>query len=144
MCIVGLRAARFGLPILRFTRLWLDTNPAPRGSQRKNRNMEQKQNTRPRGKPIKVFVTDDEREVISDLARSANLPLSAYLRAAGMNQPVRSIFDIHAVTELAKLNGELGRLAAVLKTGNGTTPTTLKELRDLQKQSHEIMGRFLR
>ncbi|OJX54523.1 CopG family transcriptional regulator [Enterobacter sp. 56-7] len=105
--------------------------------------MEQKQNTRPRGKPIKVFVTDDEREVITDLARSANLPLSAYLRAAGMNQPVRSIFDIHAVTELAKLNGELGRLAALLKTGNGT-PQTLKELRDLQKQSHEIMGRLLR
>jgi hypothetical protein len=106
--------------------------------------MEQKQNTRPRNKPIKVFVTDDEREVITGLARSANLPLSAYLRAAGMNQPVRSVFDIHAVNELAKLNGELGRLAALLKTGNGTTPTTLKELRDLQKQSHEIMGRFLR
>lgn len=106
--------------------------------------------TRPRT-AIKVFVAEKERALITDLAKSANLSLSAYLRAAGLNQKVRSAIDVHAVNELAKVNGELGRTADLLKKwldeGNGArwdVERLMKEIRELQKQSHEIMGRMVR
>jgi hypothetical protein len=110
--------------------------------------------TRPRAKPIKVWVTEDERAEILRLAASANLSQSAYLRAAGLNKPIRSVMDIHAVQELSKVNGDLGRVAGLLKLwlaekrGEGAHPRDvermMKEFRKLQKQSHEIMGRMLR
>ncbi len=107
--------------------------------------------TRPRGKHIKVFGTEAELAAISARAASANLSLSAYLRAAGLNQKVRSVLDVHAVEELSKVNGELGRAAAVVKLwleAREESPRDvarlLKEFRDLQKMSHEIMGRMMR
>lgn len=110
--------------------------------------------TRPRARPIKVFVTDDEREAIASLAASANLSLSAYLRAAGLNHPVRSVMDIEAVNELAKVNGDLGRVAGLLKLwlatkrGEGAHPKQveqmMKDFRRLQDMSHKIMGRMMR
>lgn len=109
---------------------------------------------RPRAKPIKVFVTDDERAEIARLAASANLSLSAYLRAAGLNQRVRSIMDIQAVAELSKVNGDLGRVAGLLKLwlaekrGIGADPKhverTMDDFRRLQTQVHQIMGRVIR
>ena len=116
--------------------------------------MEAKPNTRPRGKPIKVWVTEDERAEILRLAASANLSLSAYLRAAGLNQRVRSIIDIEAVTELAKVNGDLGRVAGLLKLwlatkrGEGADPKhvekTMDDFRTLQTRILNIMGSVMR
>lgn len=110
--------------------------------------------TRPRANPIKVFVTKEERAEIARLAASANLSLSAYLRAAGLNKQIRSVLDVQAVTELSKVNGDLGRVAGLLKLwlaekrGQGAhareVEGMMKEFRKLQKQSHEIMGRMLR
>ena len=88
--------------------------------------------TRPRHKDIKVWVTAEEHALIRQKAASANLSLSAYLRAAGLNHRVRSMMDIHAVTALSKIHGELGRIAA-----NKSMP----ELRDIQTAIHEIMGK---
>lgn len=109
--------------------------------------------TRPRSE-IKVFVTPEERTQIKALAASANLSLSAYLRAAGLNKDVRSVLDVKAVEEMAKVNGDLGRVAGLLKLwlatkkGEGTHPRQveqmMKEFRELQKKSHEIMGRMVR
>lgn len=110
--------------------------------------------TRPRDKPIKVWVTEDERAEIERLAASANLSRSAYLRTAGLNHQIRSVLDVHAVAELAKVNGDLGRVAGLLKLwlatkkGEGAHPRDvermMKEFRELQKKSHEIMGRMMR
>src|SRR4051794_8763176 len=110
--------------------------------------------TRPRDRHIKVFVTNDERAAIAALAESANLSLSAYLRAAGLGQQIRSVLDVHAVAELAKVNGDLGRVAGLLKLwlaeqrGLGARPREVEQMmndfRKLQKQSHEIMGRITR
>lgn len=107
--------------------------------------------TRPRT-AIKVFVAEKERILITDLAKSANLSLSAYLRAAGLNQQIHSVLDVQAVTELSKVNGELGRVAELLKVwlalggkdAPGDIKLIMKEFRELQKQSHEIMGRMMR
>jgi hypothetical protein len=116
--------------------------------------MEAKPNTRPRGKPIKVWVTEDERADIERLAASANLSLSAYLRAAGLNQRVRSIIDTEAVTELAKVNGDLVRVAGLLKLwlaekrGIGADPRHVEKMMDdfrrLQTQVHQVMGKVIR
>lgn len=71
--------------------------------------------TRPRGSRIDVWVTLDERAEIGDRAAQAGLSLSAYLRVAGLNQPVRSVIDQEAVAGLAKLHADLGRSAGLLK-----------------------------
>jgi hypothetical protein len=65
--------------------------------------------------PMKVFVTDAERARIEERAKIAGLSVSAYLRAAGLNQPIRSVLDHDAVRELAKINGDQGRLGGLLK-----------------------------
>lgn len=103
---------------------------------------------------IKVFVTPEERAEILRLAASANLSLSAYLRAAGLNQRVRSIIDIEAVNELAKVNGDLGRVAGLLKLwlaekrGIGADPKhvekTMDDFRSIQTKILEIMGSVIR
>jgi len=101
--------------------------------------------TRPRNNCIKVYVSDDELSQLTRLATSANLSLSAYLRAAGLNRTVRSILDINAVNELSKVNGDLGRMADALKHSDVPgVERIIKDLRELQTQSHQIMGRVLR
>jgi len=110
--------------------------------------------TRPRAKPIKVFVTDEERAEILRLAQSSNLSQSAYLRAAGLNHQVRSIIDMKAVEELAKVNGDLGRVAGLLKLwlatkrGEGADPKDVERMMDdfrrLQHKILEIMGGVMR
>lgn len=102
--------------------------------------------TRPRGKHIKVYGTKEELFQIEQLSKSANLSQSKYLLTAGLNKPIRSIFDVHAVTELSKVNGELGRIAELLseKREGAHVEAMIKELRALQTESHRIMGKLTR
>lgn len=102
--------------------------------------------TRPRAKHIKVYGTDEELAKLKRLAAAANLSYSDYLRTAGLNLPVRSILDVHAVTELSKVNGKLGELAEALKQ-YGHRPDMarmIKDLHDTQKETLEIMGSIVR
>ncbi len=109
---------------------------------------------RPRAKPIKVFVSEEERARIASLATASNLSLSAYLRAAGLNRTVRSILDIEAVHELSKVNGDLGRVAGLLKLwlatkrGESANPKEVERMVDdfrrLQTMTHQIMGKVIR
>lgn len=75
----------------------------------------EKTTARRRGKPIEVWVTAEEKATITARAKEAGMARSAYLRALGLNTPVKSIVDLSAVTDLAKLNGDLGRVAGLLK-----------------------------
>ncbi|MCF5647844.1 CopG family transcriptional regulator, partial [Pseudomonas syringae] len=79
--------------------------------------MEKEQKITPRRKlpPIKVWVSEDERAEIEDKARQTNMSLSAYLLAVGRNTPVRSVVDLKAIADLVKVNGDLGRVAGLLK-----------------------------
>ena len=70
---------------------------------------------RRRGKPIEVWVTDEEKVTITTRAKEAGMARSAYLRALGLNTPIKSIVDLGAVAELAKVNGDLGRVSGLLK-----------------------------
>ncbi|NWB54322.1 CopG family transcriptional regulator [Pseudomonas sp. F8002] len=105
---------------------------------------------RRRGKPIEVWVTDEEKALITDKAEEAGMSRSGYLRALGMNTPIRSVVDLRAVADLAKVNGDLGRVAGLLKfwlaekRGQGAHPIdverTMIEFRELQGQIRETMS----
>jgi len=104
--------------------------------------------------PIKVWVTDSEKAEIADRAAQAGLSLSAYLLAAGLNHPIRSVADLDAVADLVRINGDLGRVAGLLKLwlaekrGQGARPVDveamMKDFRILQGQMREIMARIVR
>jgi hypothetical protein len=105
---------------------------------------------RRRGKPIEVWVTDEEKTAITELADQTGLSRSAYLRAVGLNRPVGARADLEAVRELVKLNGDLGRVAGLLKLwlvekrGQGARPIDIEsvmiEFRELQAQIREKMS----
>lgn len=107
--------------------------------------------TRPRRERVEVWVTPEEKAELADRAAQGGLSLSAYLRAAGLNQPIRSVLDLRAVAELGKVNGDLGRVAGLLKLwlaerrGEGAKPADvaamMREFRELQTELHAIMAR---
>src|SRR5690606_32702135 len=59
--------------------------------------------TRPRGMRLEVWVTPEERAEIAARAAEAGLSVSAYLRTAGLNHPVRSVLDLRAVTDMGRV-----------------------------------------
>lgn len=70
---------------------------------------------RDRQRTLRVVVNDHERERIEAMAKMAGLSLSAYLRTAGLNHPIRSMLDYDAIMELIRLHADLGRVGGLLK-----------------------------
>ena len=95
--------------------------------------------------PMKVFVTDDERSRIEERAKATGLSVSAYLRTAGLGHPIKSVIDHAAVMDLAKVNGDQGRLGGLLKLwlvdrpGRGAPEI---EVRRLLERIGELQGRL--
>ncbi|MCD2514647.1 plasmid mobilization protein [Comamonas endophytica] len=112
------------------------------------------QQPRPRREvpPIKVWVTDVEKAKVAELADQAGLSLSAYLLAAGLKNPIRSKLDFQAVSDIAKVNGDLGRVAGLLKLwlaekrGQGARPIDVEammmDFRALQTEMTFLMSRM--
>lgn len=71
--------------------------------------------TRKIGPPIKVWCLPEERAQIEANARATGQSLSAYLRNVGMGYQIRSILDHQRISDLARINGDLGRLGGLLK-----------------------------
>ncbi|EMF7039408.1 CopG family transcriptional regulator [Salmonella enterica] len=117
-------------------------------------NTKEKAQPRRRGKPIEVWVTDDEKATITERAEEAGMSRSGYLRALGLNTPIRSVVDLAAVADLAKVNGDLGRVAGLLKLwlaekrGQGARPTDVEAMmtnfRKLQGEVLAIMSRVVK
>ena len=103
-----------------------------------------------RGKPIEVWVTDEEKVAITEKAEEAGMSRLGYLRSLGLNTPIRSVVDLTAVADLAKVNGDLGRVAGLLKLwlaekrGQGAMPTDVEsmmvEFRELQAGIRQKMS----
>lgn len=99
-------------------------------------------------------MTPDERAEIAARAAQSGTSLSAYMRAAGLSHPVRSVLDLKAVADLVRINGDLGRVAGLLKLwlaekrGQGASPVDvealMKDLWALQTEMRQIMGRAVR
>jgi len=105
--------------------------------------------TRPRGQYIKVFLTPEEMAEIQEKAKMSGLSKSAFLRALALNQKVRSVLDLHAVADLGKVNGDLGRVAGLLKLwllekrGEGASPNAVElmmnDFRSIQNKMLDLM-----
>ena len=108
--------------------------------------------TRDRRCPLRVVVSASERARIEERAQAAGLSVSAYLRTAGLCHPIRSSFDHAAVVELAKVNGDQGRLGGLLKLWLADRPgigapeldvrLLLDRIAELQGRLAEIAGRI--
>ncbi|WP_028230472.1 conjugal transfer transcriptional regulator TraJ [Paraburkholderia mimosarum] len=71
--------------------------------------------TRKSGRHLRVPVLPDEEEAIKEKARQAGLSVAAYLRNVGMGYRIQGVIDAELVRELAKINGDQGRLGGLLK-----------------------------
>jgi hypothetical protein len=71
--------------------------------------------TRKNSAPIKVYSLSEEKDQIKNQAQNCGISVSKYLRTLGMGYKPKSIVDNEKVQELAKINGDLGRLGGLLK-----------------------------
>jgi hypothetical protein len=111
-----------------------------------------KREPRDRQRTLRVVVSVSERSQIEERAKIAGLSVSAYLRAAGLSQRIRPVLDQDAVRELAKVNGDQGRLGGLLKlwlaerAGQGVPMAEFRRLFDriseIQTQLVDIAGRL--
>ena len=76
---------------------------------------EEKRQTRKGNSPIKVYCLPEERAQIEANAKAAGMSLSSYLLAVGQGYKIQGVVDFEQVKELAKINGDLGRLGGLLK-----------------------------
>ena len=91
---------------------------------------------------------------IQEKAKISGLSMSAFLQALALNQKVRSVLDLHAVTDIVKVNGDLGRVAGLLKLwmlekrGQGASAHSVEVLmngfRLLQKKMMDLMSKALK
>lgn len=99
---------------------------------------------------LRVPVYPDEASEIRRLAMAAGLPVAAYLRNVGLGYRVQGILDHRRVEELARINGDLGRLGGLLKLwltddvrtaafGATTILAVLSKIEDTQAQMQQIM-----
>lgn len=106
--------------------------------------------TRKGSPPIKVYCLPDEKRQIEAGASAARLSVSTYLLKVGMGYQVRGILDNKRVEELARINGDLGRLGGLLKLwltndarteqfGEATIRAVLSKIEDTQDKMHEVM-----
>jgi hypothetical protein len=64
---------------------------------------------------LRVPVLPEEAQAIKAQARAVGLPVAAYLRNVGLGIEVKSVLDYQRIGELARINGDLGRLGGLLK-----------------------------
>ncbi len=73
------------------------------------------QKERKRSHHLRVPVFQNEKENIEAIARQAGLSVAAFLRDVGQGYEITGVTDYEKVRELARINGDLGRLGGLLK-----------------------------
>lgn len=71
--------------------------------------------TRKNSTPIRVYCLPEERQVIEANAASVGKSSSDFLRTIGQGYHASGVVDYEQVRELARINGDLGRLGGLLK-----------------------------
>jgi len=111
--------------------------------------------TRKSSPPIKVYCLPDERQQVQAQADAAGLSLSAYLLRVGLGYEIHGILDHRRVHDLAKVNGDLGRLGGLLKLwlsnddrvagfSVATILALLSKIEDTQAELREVMTKVVR
>lgn len=78
-------------------------------------NTKESSTTQKRKKHLRVPVLPEEELQIKSNAQKAGLGIAEYLRRIGLGCEIRSMVDEKNILELAKINGDLGRLGGLLK-----------------------------
>lgn len=100
-------------------------------------------------------VFPEEREIIERQARQAGLSVARYLREVGQGHEIKGVVDFEQVRELARINGDLGRLGGLLKLwltndervshlGADTIRAVLARIEGTQEQMTKVMMRVVR
>jgi hypothetical protein len=103
--------------------------------------MEEEKEVRNRKSPLKVYVTDSERDKITSLAQLTKKAPSAYMRDVALGYQPKSVFDREAIQTLVKLHADQGRLGGLLKLwlvekkGEGVP---VKDVRSLLRQIESL------
>ena len=110
---------------------------------------------RSRTRHLRVPVFPEEAEVIEAAAGRANMSVARYLREVGQGYQIRGVVDAEQVRELARINGDLGRLGGLLKLwltddertsafGEGTIRALLGRIERTQDDMAGVMQSVIR
>lgn len=113
-----------------------------------------KRPTRRNTRPIKVCCPPEMRQEIETAAKASGLSMSRYLLNVGLGYEIPSLAHHKAVEELAKINGDLGRLGGLLKlwltddvraaqVGTSTIRAALTKIEANQRQMTQLMKQVL-
>lgn len=75
----------------------------------------EKKLTRKNTTPIKVYCLPEEKALIESNAAAAGKSTSSFLLAVGQGYEITGVVDAEQVREMARINGDLGRLGGLLK-----------------------------
>jgi hypothetical protein len=117
--------------------------------------MGDKKKTRKGSPPIKVYCLPEERDLIEANAKEAGMSLSAFLLVVGQGYKITGIVDFEQVREMARINGDLGRLGGLLKLwltndartamfGESTIRALLHRIESAQNELSQIMKSVVR
>lgn len=110
--------------------------------------------TRKSSTPIKVYCLPEEKEQIEAQAKRAGMSAARYLREVGQGYHISGVVDYEQVRELARINGDLGRLGGLLKLwltddvrtaqfGQSTILAVLSKIEATQEEMGNVMTKIV-
>tara|TARA_Y100001968_G_C19394708_1_gene737595 strand:+ start:375 stop:752 length:378 start_codon:yes stop_codon:yes gene_type:complete len=110
--------------------------------------------TRKSSTPIKVYCLPEEKEQIEAQAKRAGMSAARYLREVGQGYHISGVVDYEQVRELARINGDLGRLGGLLKLwltddvrtaqfGQSTILAVLGRIEATQEEMGKVMTKIV-
>ncbi|WP_417879410.1 conjugal transfer transcriptional regulator TraJ [Vibrio sp.] len=110
--------------------------------------------TRKSSTPIKVYCLPEEKEHIEAQAKRAGMSAARYLREVGQGYKIKGVVDCEQVRELARINGDLGRLGGLLKLwliddvrtaqfGQSTILAVLSKIEATQEEMGKVMTKIV-
>ena len=115
---------------------------------------EKKKTGKKRSHHLRVPVFDDEKDAIEAQAARAGMSVARYLREVGQGYQIKGVVDYEQVRELARINGDLGRLGGLLKLwltndertaqyGQSTILAVLSKIEATQEEMGKVMTRVV-
>ncbi|ADP99965.1 MULTISPECIES: conjugal transfer transcriptional regulator TraJ [Gammaproteobacteria] len=115
---------------------------------------EEKKPGKKRSHHLRVPVFDDEKEAIEAQAARAGMSVARYLREVGQGYQIKGVVDYEQVRELARINGDLGRLGGLLKLwltddvrtaqfGQSTILAVLSKIEATQEEMGKVMTKVV-
>jgi len=106
--------------------------------------------TRKNSPAIKVYCLPEERAKIQANAAAVGATISGFLLSIGVGYRLKNVLDHQRVEELARINGDLGRLGGLLKLwltddprtasfGRSTILAVLLKIEETQHEMQQIM-----